>query len=164
MNDMVLCFGSNEMGEHGGGAARDAHKNHGARWNVGFGFQGKSFAIPTCSKSTGLPGFQITPEALRFYVYCFILFAKMNPLLEFKVTRIGTGLAGWKDTEVAPLFQEAPDNCFFDTAWESLLSVKTSSGTTRKFWGTYGVVVVGGGQGIAPTVIIDQTLTLGSGD
>jgi hypothetical protein len=158
---MVQVFGSNEKGFHGGGAAHDAYKNHGAKYNVGFGPQGNSFAIPTCSKPTGEPGFKITSNALRYYVYCFILYAKMtaqgltdNPAdTKFKVTRIGTGLAGWKDEEVAPLFKEAPDNCQFDSAWDApgLLP-------GRKYWGTYDQMVVVGSTApfIAATITPDE--------
>ena len=32
----------------------------------------------------------------------------MHPELEFQVTRVGCGLAGWADAVVTPLFKEAP--------------------------------------------------------
>ena len=51
------------------------------------------------------------------------------------MTRIGTGLAGWADAVVAPLFTEAPDNCLFDEAWKPIL------GDNKRYWGTYGQMV-----------------------
>jgi hypothetical protein len=76
---MVLVFGSNELGHHAGGAARAANKQHGAVYGQGFGPQGNSFAIPTCRHSTGQAGFEISLDALSYYIYCFILYAKIHP-------------------------------------------------------------------------------------
>lgn len=127
----VFVFGSNERGIHGGGAARDARVSYGAIINIGFGHQGNSFAIPTCSRPTNDPGHEITVDALRFYIDCFLLYAVKHPELEFQVTRVGCGLAGWKDEDVAPLFSLAPDNCYFDSTWEPYLP------PNRKYWGTF---------------------------
>ena len=151
-DDMIFVFGSNEQGKHNGGAALAANRNKGAEYHVGFGKKGKSFALPTCSRSTSEPNFEISPETLRYYIYCFILFAKMvqagefanssDPIpadTKFQVTRIGTGLAGWTDAVVAPLFAAAPDNCYFDLAWKDIL------GDSRNYWGTYGQLVPAGG-------------------
>jgi hypothetical protein len=154
---MIFVFGSNELGLHGGGAARDAVVNHGARYErrggpgQGFGPQGNSFAIPTCSKPTNEPDATISPDKLRYYIYCFILYAKMNPQLTFQVTRIGTGLAGWTDQVVAPLFAEAPDNCEFDTAWDAAGLLPG-----RKYWGTYGQMVPTG-SAVAPAALTDAS-------
>lgn len=125
-----MVYGSNEQGKHFGGAAKAAFEQQGAVWGIGFGHQGNSFGIPTCSRSTSEPNFQITPDTLRFYIYCFILYAKMHPELKFQVTRIGCGLAGWADSVVAPLFTEAPDNCYIDEVWSQWLP-------NHKTWGTF---------------------------
>lgn len=45
--DEVFVFGSNLAGHHSGGAARTAMERFGARWGVGEGIQGQSYAIPT---------------------------------------------------------------------------------------------------------------------
>ena len=126
---MIFVFGSNERGIHGGGAARVAADKHGAVRNIGFGPQGNSFAIPTCSKPTGEPGFEITAEMLAYYVACFIAYAKHYPNVEFQVTKVGCGLAGWTNEQVAPLFINAPANCQFDTEWKPFL------GENRTYWG-----------------------------
>ena len=39
----------------------------------------------------------------------FIIFAKKNTTLTFLVTRIGCGIAGFRDDEIAPLFKDAID-------------------------------------------------------
>lgn len=48
-------------------------------------------------------------ETIKPYVDAFIIFAKENPTLTFLVTRIGCGIAGFRDDEIAPLFNEALD-------------------------------------------------------
>lgn len=129
--DPIFVFGSNERGIHGGGAAKTARVKYGAIINIGFGPQGKSFAIPTCSKPTNDPGHEISVDMLRFYIDCFLLYAIKHPELQFQVTRVGCGLAGWKDEDVAPMFALAPDNCQFDSAWTPYLP------PNRKYWGTF---------------------------
>jgi hypothetical protein len=136
---LIFVFGSNELGIHGGGAAKVAHDKHGAIRGQGFGPQGQSFGIPTCSKPTGQPGFEISHEKLAYYVACFLAYAKIigraRPNIQFQITKIGCGLAGWKNEEVAPLFVNAPDNCQFDTEWKPWLGDKTISGADRTYWG-----------------------------
>jgi hypothetical protein len=64
------------------------------------------------------------------FVDNFLDFAHQHPELEFKITRIGCGLAGLKDEEIAPMFREAGKNCLFDEAWKQWLPGK-------QFWGTF---------------------------
>jgi len=94
----VFVFGSNLQGFHGGGAARTAYKFFGAIWGEGVGIQGQSYAIPTMQGGV---------ETIRPYVDEFIQYAKKHPELTFLVTRIGCGIAGFDDSEIAPLFCEA---------------------------------------------------------
>lgn len=94
----IFVFGSNLAGMHGGGAARAARLHFGAVMGVGVGMQGQSYAIPTMQGGV---------ETIRPYVDQFIEFAKANPHLKFLVTRIGCGIAGFRDAEIAPLFVNA---------------------------------------------------------
>jgi len=126
---MIFVFGSNELGIHGGGAARVALDKYGAEWKKGVGPQGRSYAIPTCSKPTGQPDHEISFEKVSQYVADFIQYAKDTPEEEFQVTKIGCGLAGWTNEQIAPLFTIAPENCQFDTEWQPFL------GEDKKYWG-----------------------------
>lgn len=94
----VFVFGSNLTGQHGGGAAWTAYRHFGAVWGQGVGLQGRSYAIPTMQGGT---------ETIRPYVDEFTEFARSHPELTFYVTRIGCGIAGFRDSEIAPLFREA---------------------------------------------------------
>lgn len=94
----IFVFGSNLAGRHGGGAARTAYEKFGAVWGVGVGLRGNSYAIPTMQGGI---------DTIKPYVDEFIRFAKSNPGLTFYVTRIGCGIAGFGDSEIAPLFDKA---------------------------------------------------------
>lgn len=96
--DEIFVFGSNLHGYHGGGAARAARKKFGAIWGQGVGLQGQSYAIPTMQGGV---------ETIKPYVDQFVDFAKAHTELFFYVTRIGCGIAGFKDSDIAPLFRSA---------------------------------------------------------
>lgn len=94
----IFVFGSNLAGAHGGGAARLAFNRFGAVWGRGVGLQGQSYAIPTMQGGV---------ETIKPYVDEFIEFTKQHPEYKFLVTRIGCGIAGFMDAEIAPLFKDA---------------------------------------------------------
>ncbi len=94
----IFVFGSNLRGMHGGGAAYVAYRKFGAVMGQGVGLQGQSYAIPTMQGGV---------ETIRPYVDEFITFARQHPELTFLVTRIGCGIAGFTDADIAPLFLQA---------------------------------------------------------
>ena len=96
--DDIFVFGSNLEGNHAGGAARVAREKFGAIQGQGVGPQGQSYAIPTMQGGV---------ETIKPYVDDFIELAKEWDQNTFYVTRIGCGIAGFKDEEIAPLFREA---------------------------------------------------------
>ncbi len=98
--DDIFVFGSNLLGRHAGGAARTAYRKFGAIWGQGVGIQGQSYAIPTMQGGI---------ETIRPYVDEFINLAREWDQNTFYVTRIGCGIAGFTDEEIAPLFDEAYD-------------------------------------------------------
>ena len=96
--DEVFVFGSNLEGMHGGGAAYYAFKHFGAMMGCGVGLRGQSYAIPTMQGGV---------ETIEPYTDEFVSFAAAHPELFFYVTRIGCGIAGFKEKEIAPLFADA---------------------------------------------------------
>ena len=96
----IFVFGSNLSGMHGGGAARLAYNRFGAIWGQGVGLQGQSYAIPTMQGGV---------ETIKPYVDEFIVFAAKHPEMKFLVTKIGCGIAGFRNEEIAPLFVGAID-------------------------------------------------------
>lgn len=96
--DEVFVFGSNLAGIHAGGAARTAVERFGAIMGQGVGIQGQSYAIPTMQGGV---------ETIKPYVDDFIALAREWDQTTFYVTRIGCGIAGFTDEEIAPLFADA---------------------------------------------------------
>lgn len=123
---MVFVFGSNEAGIHGAGDAKHALQLYGAVLGKGLGHYGNSYALPT--KSPGLK--TLRGQVVREYVEIFLAYAKEHTELSFMVTRIGCGLAGFKDSQIAPMFADAPENCYFDEAWKDFLP-------NHKTWGKF---------------------------
>lgn len=112
---MIFVFGSNEAGRHGKGAALFARENHGAEYGVAVGRTGNAYAIPTKNQQL-----QTLPLAkIAKYVQKFIWYAERTPHLEYEVTRIGCGLAGYTDSDIAPMFADAPTNCHLPDGWRS---------------------------------------------
>lgn len=109
----VFVFGSNLSGSHGGGAALVAYRKFGAIWGQGVGLQGQSYGIPTMHGGV---------EAIKPYVDEFIAFARQHQDLVFLVTRVGCGIAGFTDNEIAPLFSEAKqlENVYMPCLWWSI--------------------------------------------
>lgn len=112
-----FVFGSNEAGAHGAGAAKHAYKNHGARYGFSYGHCGESFAIPT--KDSDIRSLPL--NMIEAYVTGFLAYAYGKRKVKFKVTRIGCGLAGFTDAQIAPMFTGAPKNCMFDEKWRPYL-------------------------------------------
>lgn len=115
----VFVFGSNKAGIHGAGAALYARTDLKAELGVGRGpmphsIRPRCYAIPT--KDERLHTLSI--EEIRAGVDEFIDFAQKRPDLQFFVTRIGCGLAGYTDHDIAPLFVNAPSNCELPNGWE----------------------------------------------
>ena len=96
----IFVFGSNLEGMHGGGAARLAYNRFGAIWGQGVGLQGQSYGIPTMHGGV---------DVIQPYVDEFIEFAEAHPEYQFLVTKIGCGIAGFTEEEIAPMFKEAVD-------------------------------------------------------
>lgn len=110
---MIFCFGSNLAGRHGKGAALFAKKHHGAIYGQGVGLQGNSYAIPT--KDENLRTLPL--DKIKGYVEDFIKFAEDSSEKTFQVTKIGCGLAGYRELDIIPMFVDAPSNCVLPDGW-----------------------------------------------
>lgn len=149
LEDWVFVFGSNLAGRHGRGAAAIAASKFGAQRGVGMGGaeiaadefgaqkgvaagrQGQSYGIPT-KDGRPLPGnprprlddpAQTLPlDTIKQFVDEFIVYAAARPEKRFFITRIGCGLAGYKDEDIAPLFAAAPSNCSLSDSWKPILA------------------------------------------
>lgn len=102
LTNQIFVFGSNALGYHMGGASGTARKKFGAVWGQPEGLQGQSYAIPVDY------GKGVRKDAeVKIAIDRFIDFAKAHNELFFFVTRVGCGIAGYHDEEIAPFFREA---------------------------------------------------------
>lgn len=108
MEHEVFVFGSNREGRHGAGAAKFAREKHGAIYGQAEGLQGNSYAIVT--KELRHNKEAVTLEEVAEGVSRFLIFAQESPHLQFRVTPIGCGLAGFRPTRIAPLFAKRTRN------------------------------------------------------
>ena len=115
--DHYFLFGSNEAGRHGKGAALCAKNHFGAVYGQGHGEQGRSYAVATKDKSL----LSLSIDKISENIRIFLQHATNHPHKLFAVSRIGCGLAGYKDEQIAPLFKGHPSNIYFlDNRWNSL--------------------------------------------
>lgn len=111
---MIFVFGSNLAGRHGAGAAKFAVQHHGAIYGQGWGLQGNSFAIPT--KDANIKTLPLL--YIRYYVEMFKMFAEEHPELQFQLTPIGCGLAGYTYEDIGPMFKNRPSNVVIPKEFE----------------------------------------------
>lgn len=110
----IFVFGSNRAGIHGAGAAKTARDVYGAELGMGEGKFGKSYALPT--KDRDLKTLSIL--TVQLHVRKFIAYAKSRRgRYEFFITRVGCGLAGYSDADIAPMFAPPLGNCNYPESW-----------------------------------------------
>jgi hypothetical protein len=74
---------------------------------------GAAYAIPT----KGLRLEVLDLVTIAGCVETFIDYATQHPAREFYLTRIGCGLAGYSDAQIAPLFKRCPRNVNVPVRW-----------------------------------------------
>jgi hypothetical protein len=114
----IFVFGSNREGRHGKGAALEAMQKYWATYGQPHGPQGLSYAIVTKELRNNWP--PVSLDEIGRGVYAFLLHARRQTGDTFLVTRIGCGLAGFTDAQIAPLFKGAPDNVKLPEGWREL--------------------------------------------
>ena len=126
----VFTFGSNLCGIHGKGAAKCAFRQDLyptgliGKWavfyvGVGYmqGYQGKSYAIPT--KDEPFDRYGMPLDRIEPYIDTFLNFARNNRDLEFLVTKIGCGYAGYTEAQMSKLWltKRVPFNVVLPKGW-----------------------------------------------
>lgn len=113
----IFVFGSNLAGRHGAGAAKFAREQLGAEYGVGHSFTGRCYALPT--KDYEIKTLDL--DHIRDYIELFVSTAILLEDEKFYITKVGCGYAGYKDSEIAPLFIGSPSNCRFHLDWKIYL-------------------------------------------
>lgn len=122
MSNSIFVFGSNTEGRHGKGAALHARLHHGAIYGQPRGLQGNSYAVVTKELRPSFP--RVTIHEIRVQLQELFHFALQHPDYTFLVSPIGTGLAGYTQYEIAPLFLPVWSNRQFQLpeVWQSILA------------------------------------------
>lgn len=121
-SDGVFVFGSNLKGIHGAGAAKEAHRYYGAKYGIGVGFQGSSYAIPTKDQYI-----QTLPlSIIKKHVKDFIEVTHLDEETWYFVTPVGCGLAGYLPSQIAPLFKGVV-NCWLPHTFKPYLTNKAKT-------------------------------------
>ena len=115
----VFVFGSNLAGIHGRGAALEAKRSYGAVMLVGKGRTGHAYALPTKDRELC----RLTLQQIRKHVEEFIEYAIAHKDERFFITRVGCGLAGYENREIAPMFGVALSNCNYPQTWKRYLKL-----------------------------------------
>ena len=116
----IWVFGSNLAGRHGAGAAKLAAALYGAVRGNGHGRMGRCFAIPTKDEKLAVIGLHEIQASIKN----FLCYATEHADIPFFVTRVGCGLAGYHDAQIAPMFKCAPANCSLPDIWKPYLEQK----------------------------------------
>jgi len=109
--NQVFVYGSNLAGIHGAGAAKQA-----LRWGAQMGrdgLSGQTYGISTKDHQIK----RLPLDRIRSHVREFLYEAEERPHLEFLVTKIGCGLAGYSERQIIPFFKGAPANVRLPEGW-----------------------------------------------
>jgi hypothetical protein len=114
--DHCFVFGSNLAGIHGAGSAKAAYDHHGAEWGKGYGPMGggRCYGIPTKAHDVRT---RLELDDIAAFVDDFFAYAVAHPHITFHVVAIGTGLAGYRHEQMAPLFHGMPEHVVLPEAW-----------------------------------------------
>lgn len=112
--NQVFVFGSNLNGDHAVGAAKTSFEKFGAVMGQGEGLQGKSYAFPTLDRDfQKLPRVALEASRDRLFKTC-----KVNSTLQFFLSPVGTGIAGYSVEEMSSLFMyDTPANLVLPDGW-----------------------------------------------
>ena len=111
--NQIFVFGSNLVGNHAGGAARQAYDQFNAAWGIGEGLVGQSYAFPTLDENFN----QLSDKRLQQAVSKLVQTAKSMPDKEFLLTKVGCGIAGYPEEKMKNLFIDVPDNIKKPEGW-----------------------------------------------
>jgi len=133
-NFEIFVFGSNLAGIHGAGAAKIAKDLFGRPYGTPFGLihnnerkYGRYFAsygIPTKDsdlRTIDLVRIKQYVESLRELIIQDLEESSSGGEMKWFFTRIGCGLAGYKDEQIAPMFENFPFPCNFPIEWKQYL-------------------------------------------
>jgi len=121
-NHQIFIFGANERGVHGAGAAKTALK-WGATMGK-YGLMGQTYGLPTKDENINT----LSLKRIESHIIDLILCVYKNDNKEFLLTRVGCGLAGYKDKDIANIFAKylpLPHNLTLPKEFHDIIYTKT---------------------------------------
>jgi hypothetical protein len=109
----VIVVGTNLRGNHAGGLAFEASLKWGLLEGYFYGLIGKCYGFPTLDEHMR----QLPIGTLELQADEFFACARANPDLTFLLTKVGCGIAGFAESEIAPLFAIVPTNVIKPLGW-----------------------------------------------
>jgi len=109
----IFVFGSNDNGNHAGGAARLAKQKFGAIEGQARGLQGQSYAIATLNNNMK----RLPLKKIRQQLEDLFKFASKNKDKIFYLTKIGCGIAGFREKKIKDLIKNPPSNIALPQDW-----------------------------------------------
>jgi hypothetical protein len=98
----IFVFGSNKVGKHLGGSAKQAHEQFKAEWGIGEGLTGQSYAFPTLDENFK----QVSRKELLDSYFNLLICCDNNKDKVFLMTPVGTGIAGFNLEYIKELFND----------------------------------------------------------
>ena len=106
--NQIFVFGANLRAAHSAGAAFLAQKAFGAKYGeVGEGLTGQCYALPTKDENIRTRSLDEIRESFCKFIKCVI----DNPNLDFLLTKVGCGLAGYSTDLIAKEFWQGMEYC-----------------------------------------------------
>lgn len=109
----IFVAGTNSLGNHGAGAARQAYEQFGLDWGFDEGLCDRTYAFPTLDENME----QFSHVMMTRHRAAFYRCARANPDLTFLLTPVGTGIAGYDPAYIKDLFKDTPANVV-KVGWE----------------------------------------------
>lgn len=113
LDNEIFVFGSNLGGRHAGGAAFDAANLFGAVEGVGEGLTGNCYAFPTLHADFTKMSKQELQSAAEAFYRCVMA----HPGKIFILTKVGCGIAGYSEKEMAVIFSRKLNNLIKPKDW-----------------------------------------------
>lgn len=112
--NQIIVAGTNLLGEHLGGLAKQAHENFGLEWGKAEGISGQTYAFPTLDKNFK----QVSEKQLKQSIKKLYYWCNMLSKTEFLLTKVGCGIACFSEEYIKSLFINPPKNLVLPEDWK----------------------------------------------
>lgn len=109
----IIVVGTNIVGNHAGGAARQAADDFELEDGIGEGLCGQTYAFPTLNERMEQYDYGTLCSIREAFYRC----AKAHTGMRFLLTKVGCGIAGYPEEMMRSLFTNVPENVIKPEGW-----------------------------------------------